>query len=82
PRRAVAISQPAIELLLTLGLADRMVGAAGWNDPVPKALEAENAKVPQLGKEFPSFERVLKTEPDLVYTTFAFGFSDEGTAPR
>lgn len=82
PTRAVAISQPAIEMLLTLGLGDRMVGAAGWNDPVPAALRAANARVPQLGKEFPSFERVLKTEPDLVYTTFAYGFSAEGTAPR
>lgn len=82
PRRAVAISQPAIEILLTLGLADRMVGAAGWNDPVAPALQAANAKVPQLGKEFPSFERVLKAEPDFVYTTFAYGFSAEGTAER
>jgi iron complex transport system substrate-binding protein len=82
PERAVAISQPAIELLLTLGRADRMVGAAGWNDPVVPALRTANAKVPQLGKEFPSFERTLRTEPDFVYTTFAWGFSDEGTAPR
>lgn len=82
PQRAVAISQPAIELLLTLGLADRMAGAAGWNDPVLPHLRAENAKVRQLGKEFPSFERVLDLDPDLVYTTFAYGFTDEGTAPR
>lgn len=82
PKRAIAISQPAIETLLTLGQGDRMVGAAGWNDPVLPELEAANAKVPQLGKEFPSFERTLKAEPDFVYTTFAFGFSREGTAPR
>ncbi|HEY8581335.1 MAG TPA: ABC transporter substrate-binding protein [Capillimicrobium sp.] len=82
PQRAVAISQPAIELLLTLGLAERMVGAAGFNDPVLPSLRAENAKVPQLGQQYPSFERVLATEPDFVYTTFAYGFSDEGTAPR
>ncbi|MGX6449455.1 ABC transporter substrate-binding protein, partial [Patulibacter sp. S7RM1-6] len=80
--RAVAVSQPAIEVLLSLGLQDRMAGAAGWNDPVLPRLRAANAQVPQLGKDFPSFERVLKQEPDLVYSTFAFGFSDEGVAPR
>nr|WP_210495811.1 ABC transporter substrate-binding protein [Patulibacter sp. SYSU D01012] len=80
--RAVAISQPAIEMLLSLGLQDRMAGAAGWNDPVLPRLRAANATVPQLGSRFPSFERVLQQEPDLVYSTFAYGFTDEGVAPR
>lgn len=81
-QRAIAISQPAIELLLTLGLSDRMAGAAGWNDPVPAKLEAENAKVEQLGKDYPSLEKTLDQNPDLVYSTFAWGFTDEGVAPR
>jgi iron complex transport system substrate-binding protein len=82
PTRALAISQPAIEMLLTLGQADHMVGAAGWNDPVLPSLAKENAKVPQLGSQFPSFERALQQDPDFVYTTFAYGFTSEGTAPR
>ncbi len=82
PERVVTINQPATELLLTLGLGERMVGSVSWNDPVAPALAADNAKVPVLSREFASFERVLKTEPDFVYATFDYSFTDEGVAPR
>lgn len=82
PQRAVSINQPATELLLTLGLADRMVGSASWSDEVRPELAAENAKVPVLSRDFPSFERVLKEKPDFVYATFDWSFTDEGVAPR
>ncbi|MDO8185304.1 ABC transporter substrate-binding protein [Conexibacter sp. JD483] len=82
PERVVSVNQPATELLLTLGLADRMVGSVSWNDPVAPALAAANARVPVLSRDFASFERVLKTEPDFVYATFDYSFTDEGVAPR
>ncbi|MDO8210358.1 ABC transporter substrate-binding protein [Conexibacter sp. CPCC 206217] len=82
PQRAVSINQPATEILLTLGLQDRMVGSASWSDPVLPSLAAANAKVPVLSRDFPSFERVLKTEPDFVYATFDYSFTNEGVAPR
>lgn len=82
PRRAVSINQPATELLLTLGLADRMAGSASWSDEVRPELAAENAKVPVLSRDFPSLERVLKEKPDFVYATFDWSFTDEGVAPR
>jgi iron complex transport system substrate-binding protein len=82
PTRAVSINQPANELLLGLGLADRMAGTASWGDPVLPRLAAANAKVPLLSRDFPSFERVLKSDPDFVYTTFDYTFTNEGVAPR
>jgi iron complex transport system substrate-binding protein len=82
PQRAVSINQPATELLLTLGLADRMAGSASWSDPVAPALATENAKVPVLSAAFPSLERVLNEKPDFVYATFNWSFTDEGVAPR
>lgn len=82
PQRAISVNQPATELLLTLGLADRMVASASWSDSVRPELAAENAKVPVLSSNFPSFERVLKEKPDLVYATFDWSFTDEGIAPR
>ena len=48
PQRAVSINQPASELLLALGLADRMAGTASWSDGVRPDLAADNAKVPVL----------------------------------
>ncbi|MGB3484672.1 MAG: ABC transporter substrate-binding protein [Mycobacterium sp.] len=82
PTRAISVNQPATELLLTLGLADRMVGTASWNDPVAPELAAANAQVPELSADFPSLETVLEQEPDFIYATFAYTFSGEGIAPR
>jgi iron complex transport system substrate-binding protein len=82
PRRAVAVAQPAIETLLALGVQGRMAGTASWSDPVLPSLARANARVPRLADGFPSFERVLRTEPDLVYSTFDYTFSAEGIAPK
>lgn len=82
PRRAISVNQPATELLLTLGLEDRIAGSASWSDPVLPELAAANAKVPMISRDFPSFERVLKEEPDFVYATFDWSFTDAGIAPR
>jgi iron complex transport system substrate-binding protein len=82
PERAVAVNQPAIELMLSLGLQDRMVGTASWSDAVLPTLAAANAKVPRLSSNFPSFERTLKAEPDFVYSTFNYTFTAEGIATR
>ena len=82
PKRAVSIDQPATELMLALGLADRMAGSASWSDPVHPDLAADNAKVPVLSKDHPSFERVLSEKPDFVYAAFDWSFTDEGVAPR
>lgn len=80
--RAVAVNQPAVELLLALGLGDRMAGYAMSDDSVLPDLEAERTKVEAFDTEFPSFEAVLDREPDLIYTTFDYTFTDEGIADR
>jgi iron complex transport system substrate-binding protein len=66
PERIVSLNQGSTEVLLSLGVADRMVGAAGWTDPILPSLEAANAKVERLAEQAPSFESVLAAEPDLV----------------
>lgn len=70
PRRAVSLDQGSTEILLSLGLADRMVGTAMWTDPVLPHLRAANARVPRLADRRPSFERVLAQEPDFVSASF------------
>ncbi|EHI14259.1 ABC transporter substrate-binding protein [Mycolicibacterium thermoresistibile] len=71
PQRAVSLNQGSTEILLSLGLADRMVGTATWTDPVRENLAADNAGVERLADNHPSLERVLQTEPDLVTASFA-----------
>ncbi len=80
PQRAVSLNQGSTEILLSLGLADRMVGTATWTDPVRENLAAENAKVPRLADNKPSFEVVLDTEPDFVSASFGGTLGPGGVA--
>ncbi|MFC9792892.1 ABC transporter substrate-binding protein [Streptomyces sp. NPDC057695] len=82
PRRAVALDQGSAEILLSLGLADRMVGTATWTDPVLGGLEKANATVPRLADRYPSFEKVLDVEPDFVSASFLYTLGKGGVAPR
>nr|WP_233522046.1 ABC transporter substrate-binding protein [Streptomyces triticagri] len=82
PQRAVALDQGAAEIMLSLGLADRMAGTGTWTDPVMKGLEKENAKVERLADQYPSAEKVLDTEPDFVAASFSATLSKGGVAPR
>lgn len=82
PKRAVSLNQGTTEILLSLGLADRVVGTATWTDPVMKGLEKANAKVPRLADNQPSFERVLDSEPDFVASSFTSTLSKGGVASR
>ncbi|CAM5550487.1 ABC transporter substrate-binding protein OS=Streptomyces tendae OX=1932 GN=GUR47_05240 PE=4 SV=1 [Streptomyces tendae] len=82
PRRAVSLNQGTTEILLSLGLADRMAGTATWTDPVMKGLEKANAGVPRLADDMPSFETVLDAEPDFVAASFASTLGTGGVATR
>lgn len=82
PRRAVSLNQGTTEIMLSLGLADRMVGTATWTDPVAEGLEKANAQVKRLADNAPSFETVLDTEPDFVAASFASTLGEGGVAPR
>lgn len=82
PQRAVSLNQGSTEILLSLGLADRMVGTATWTDPVRDKLAADNAKVPRLADNKPSLEVVLDTEPDFVSASFGGTLGPGGVADR
>lgn len=82
PQRAVSLNQGSTEILLSLGLANRMVGTATWTDPIRENLAAANATVPRLADNKPSLEVVLDTEPDFVSASFASTFGDGGDAGR
>jgi iron complex transport system substrate-binding protein len=82
PRRAVSLNQGTTEILLSLGLADRLAGTATWTDPVLKGLAKANAGVPRISDDNPSFERVLDTEPDFVTASFVATLGKGGVASR
>ncbi|MFJ3823371.1 ABC transporter substrate-binding protein [Streptomyces nodosus] len=82
PERAVALEQNATEIMLSLGLADRMAGTSYQTDPVLPSLAAEYQKVPVLAKQYPSHEAVLAEEPDFLYSTLSSAYADEAAGPR
>ncbi|MGP3988632.1 ABC transporter substrate-binding protein [Streptomyces sp. 3N207] len=82
PRRAVSLDQGSTEILLALGLGDRMAGTGTWTDPVMKGLGEENAKVPRLADGYPALEKVLDKDPDLVTASFSATLDKGGVAPR
>lgn len=82
PKRVVSLNQGTTEILLSLGLADRVVGTATWTDPVMKGLEKANASVPRLADDVPSFEKVLDAEPDFVTASFVSTLGKGGVATR
>lgn len=82
PRRAVSLNQGSTEVMLSLGLADRMVGTATWTDPVRDDLAEDNARVPVLAVNKPSLETVLDAEPDFVSASFGGTLSPGGVADR
>jgi iron complex transport system substrate-binding protein len=82
PRRAITMEQGATEILLSLGLADRMVGTAYQTDPPLPELQAAYDDVPVLAKLYPSRERVLEAEPDFVYSTYGSAFGDDAAGSR
>ncbi|MFG2874894.1 ABC transporter substrate-binding protein [Streptomyces sp. NPDC048337] len=74
PRRAVTMNQHATELLLALGLQDRMVGTAYLDDAVLPAYRPAYDGIKVLAKEYPSKEILLGADPDFVYGGYASAF--------
>lgn len=79
PERAVAIKSTATELLLSLGLADRIVGVGFQDGPLPEALETD---LPVLSDKLPSQEVILETEPDFIYGGWESNFTADGAGER
>ncbi|NJP35765.1 ABC transporter substrate-binding protein [Micromonospora sp. HSS6-12] len=82
PKRAVTLNQPATEIMLALGLADRMAGTAYLDDAILPEHAAAYASVPVLSEKYPSKEALLDAEPDFVYASFHSAFGDEGVGDR
>ncbi|PNG90090.1 hypothetical protein SMF913_25555 [Streptomyces malaysiensis] len=82
PERAISLEQNATEIMLSLGLADRMIGTSYQTDPVLPSLAREYRKVPVLAKQYPDHEAVLAKEPDFLYSTLSSAYADEAAGPR
>ncbi|MDT0343598.1 ABC transporter substrate-binding protein [Streptomyces litchfieldiae] len=79
PQAIVGLSPSQTELLLRLGLADRVVGQAQTNTaPLPEELRAEAEAIPVLSEDGPpAREALLNVEPDFVFAPTAYEFTAE-----
>lgn len=86
PERVVTIKSSTTEMLLALGLGDRIVASAFSDGPVPDALADAAAAVPAvaepLSDQVPGAEAVLATEPDLVYAGWESNLTADGAGDR
>tara|TARA_R110002124_G_scaffold63350_20_gene173206 strand:- start:23875 stop:24822 length:948 start_codon:yes stop_codon:yes gene_type:complete len=82
PARVVTIKSTATELLLALGLADKIVGVGFQDGPVPAPWAAAGADLPVLAEKLPSQEVVLEAEPDFVYGGWESNFAADGAGER
>lgn len=81
PERVVTIKSTSTELLLSLGLGEKIVGTAFTDGPVPDAW-AGSPVPPVLAEKVPSREAVLSLAPDLVFAGWESNFSADGAGER
>jgi iron complex transport system substrate-binding protein len=81
-QRVVTIKSTATEMLLALGLGDRIVGVGFQDGPAPEPWTAAAAALPVLSDKLPSQEVVLETEPDFIYGGWESNFAADGAGER
>ncbi|MFH8347179.1 ABC transporter substrate-binding protein [Streptomyces sp. NPDC018045] len=77
PERVVTMNQHTTEIMLALGLKDRLAGTAYLDDKVLPQYEKDYRSVKVLAKGYPSYETLLGANPDFVYGGYASAF-DKG----
>lgn len=82
PERVVTIKSSTLELLLALGLEDRVIGAAFTDGPVPDEYADAVAGIEILSDKVPSQEATLAAEPDLVFAGWESNLTAEGAGDR
>lgn len=82
PQRVVAIKSSSIEMLLALGVGDRIVGTGFPDGPVPEQYADAAAGLTELSDHVPAAEVVLGAEPDLVYAGWESNLTADGAGDR
>ena len=75
PERAVSLNQGTTEILLGLGLEDKMAGTAYLDDAIwPEFAEAYNS-VPVLEESaYPNITTLMNANPDFIYASYRSAF--------
>lgn len=82
PKRVVTIKSTSTELLLALGLGDKIVARAFDDGDIPKRWTKQADSIPMLSDKAPSQEAVLEKKPDLVYAGWESNLTAENSGDR
>jgi len=82
PERVVTIKSTATEMLLALGLGDKIAGVGFQDGPVPEPWTEAGKDLPVLAEKLPSQEVVLEVEPDFIYGGWESNFAADGAGER
>ncbi|MEJ6782540.1 ABC transporter substrate-binding protein [Aminobacter sp. Piv2-1] len=80
PQRAVSNDINLTEMMLTLGLADRMVGysgISGWNK-IDATIRKDIGQLPELAPQYPSKEILLGADADFYFAGWNYGMNVGG----
>ncbi|MBZ2408423.1 ABC transporter substrate-binding protein [Streptomyces sp. L06] len=78
PERAVTMNQHVTEVMLALGLEDRMAGTAFLDDKILPEYRSAYDQIEVVADEYPSYEKLIATSPDFVYGGYPSAF-DKGS---
>ena len=67
PERAVSLNAHTTEIMLAMGLGNKLIGTAYNNAPVLPQYREELNRIPQLAEKYPSLEVFLDADPDFVF---------------
>ncbi|AXE82081.1 ABC transporter substrate-binding protein [Streptomyces atratus] len=74
PKRVVTMNQHVTEIMLALGLQDRLAGTAYLDDSILPEYQSAYDKTKVLAKGYPSKEVLLGANPDFVYGGYSSAF--------
>jgi iron complex transport system substrate-binding protein len=77
PKRAFTMNQAATEIMLALGLQDRMAGTAFLDDAILAEFADAYKTIQVRATGYPSRDDLLEAKPDFVYAAYPSAFSEE-----
>ncbi|MDN4479189.1 putative F420-0 ABC transporter substrate-binding protein [Demequina sp. SYSU T00039] len=82
PDRIVTVKSTTTELLVELGLADRIVGAAFLDGPVEPPYTTLDVDIPVMSDFLPGQEATLALDPDAIVGGWESNFAADGVGER
>lgn len=80
PERVAVASSGAVEIMLAMGLADRIISSS-WVKEVWEPLNEDFQKFKHYDK-YPSAEELMDSKPDMIYATYSSAFEDPADPTR